>query len=195
MTGFTKILFALLIGMAVVYLLIAANPLLPSGGWFQHFFHEYPAYQTLYPGEAGVYMRMLVGNVLTAVACLMMPVVMYWIYYKRGREIPFKTTFTLFGLFLIACGIKRIWNVINMHYGMFSIESYSDLLTGILSVATLAVLVPVARAAILLPSPAQLKKSNQELAKLVRENEELRLAYSRLQANLRDASHSSESSD
>lgn len=113
------------------------------------------------------------------------PLALMYIMRKRA-DIPFNGLVILFAAFILCCGITHAmgaWTIWNPQYGLASLLKA---ITAIVSLATAAVLWPLAPTLIAIPSFNDLQQANRKLEKT---SDDLRVANQHLQQFATMASH------
>jgi signal transduction histidine kinase len=111
-----------------------------------------------------------VADATIAAAYLSIPLALAT-FVRRRTDLEFGWMFVCFALFIMLCGLTHlfaIWTLWNPDYGA---EALLKIVTGIVSVITGGLLWRLLPAAISLPSPAQLRRANEELAQRIRERD------------------------
>jgi signal transduction histidine kinase len=105
-----------------------------------------------------------------------------WYFMRRRKDLEFKPLFLLFGVFILACGFTHLADVITVWYPAYWVSAGIKTITALPSVGTAIVMFPLLPQALAIPSPAQLRAKNVELAELsnhlqsVREEEKIAIA-------------------
>ncbi|MFY9288993.1 MAG: ATP-binding protein [Alphaproteobacteria bacterium] len=124
----------------------------------------------------------VVSDILIGIAYFSIPVAIL-AFARRRRDLPFRSLYILFGLFIVLCGTTHfisVWVQWNPDYG---IEGIVKGLTAIASVITGIMVYRLMPAAITMPSPAELHAMNQQLKEVnVRTEEEVAKRTAELQA-------------
>ncbi|MGB3496052.1 MAG: HAMP domain-containing sensor histidine kinase [Elainellaceae cyanobacterium] len=106
----------------------------------------------------------------------------------RRRNMPFLSTFALFGLFILSCGLVHLAEVWTIWHPAYWLSGTLKALTAIVSVAAALELYGVLPVILRLPDPNELEKNNQELETQIAERkkaeETLLQSASRLQQAL-----------
>lgn len=89
-----------------------------------------------------------------------------WYFATKRRDIEFKSLFVLFGIFILACGMTHLLDVITVWYPAYWVSGSVKAVTAAASVLTAIMLFPLLPQALALPSPGQLRAANAELAEL-----------------------------
>jgi len=91
------------------------------------------------------------------------------IFVKKRDDLPFSWIFTLFSVFIIACGFTHLIAVVTVWQPLYWLSGFSKLLTAVASVLTAIAIFPLLPKAIAIPSPSMLKAANEELSKQIAE--------------------------
>lgn len=114
----------------------------------------------------------VVSDALVAAAYFSIPFVL-WTFVRRRRDLQFKATFVMFGLFILFCGLTHVLAIWVIWRPDYALEGIVKALTAAASIGTAVVLWPLLPKALALPSPADLQRANRELRA---ENERRRAA-------------------
>jgi signal transduction histidine kinase len=106
-----------------------------------------------------------------ALAYFTIPVLLIW-FVRRRSDLAFKWMFVLFGLFIFLCGVTHVMGIWTIWNGTYWAEGALKLSTGVISVATAILLVPLVPKALQLPAPSELKRANEVLQKRTEELQE-----------------------
>jgi len=116
------------------------------------------------------------------------------IYFVRKRkDLVFDWMFICFAVFIVACGTTHLMEILNIWVPTYWLSGIIKAITAITSVVTAILLVRLVPQALALPSPSQLRKTNEALQREIQErtmaagriealNEELRLQTAKLEA-------------
>ncbi|MGV2828850.1 PAS domain S-box protein [Myxosarcina sp. GI1(2024)] len=107
------------------------------------------------------------SDALVALAYYSIPVTLVY-FVKRRQDIPYPEVFWLFSAFIIACGTTHLLEVWTIWHSDYWLSGTVKAITAIVSLYTAGALIPIVPEALALPSPAQLKATNEKL----RESEE-----------------------
>ncbi|MGC1414508.1 MAG: ATP-binding protein [Candidatus Acidiferrum sp.] len=121
-----------------------------------------------YQWNSGLVWLNVISDALIALAYFSIPLTLLWIIRKR-RDLPFSWMFTLFGLFIIACGTTHVMEVWNLWHRQYWLAGVAKAITAAASISTAALSVRLIPQAIRIPSPNQWIQAKTELA---RESEE-----------------------
>ena len=107
------------------------------------------------------------SDALIALAYYLIPVVLIY-FVRRRRDLAFSWMFTLFSVFILACGTTHLLQIWSIWHGTYYLTGAVKIVTAAASLATAVLLVPLVPRALTLPSPGQL----QEALQAVRVSEE-----------------------
>lgn len=138
--------------------------------------------------EADVIWTHFVSDLLIAAAYYSIPIGLLYFVRKR-RDLAFHWMFVLFAAFILSCGTNHVFNVWALWQPLYRLDGIVKAVTAMLSVATAAILWPLIPRALALPSPDQLRATNDRLATEVAERrraeQELRSTQAKLVRNER----------
>jgi signal transduction histidine kinase/CheY-like chemotaxis protein len=137
------------------------------------FFHklfsqEYMPHGMCYLWDPAVLWLHVISDGLIAAAYYTIPFLLFYFVRKR-RDVAFKGIFVAFGIFILACGTTHLMGAVTVWSPVYRLEGVIKAITAAASVATFAMLVPMMPALIALPSPTQLARANQSLAREIEE--------------------------
>ena len=98
-----------------------------------------------------------VSDVLTALSYFLIPVTLVRLV-RRRTDLAFSHAYTLFGIFILACGATHVLAVVTLWYPVYRLEGVVKLITAIASMGTAIVLVRLLPVALAIPGPMQLKQ-------------------------------------
>ena len=113
----------------------------------------------------------VVSDTLIALAYFTIPFTLVWFIRKR-RDLPFSWMFTLFGVFIIACGTTHLMEVWNLWHAQYWLAGVVKAVTAAASVTTAILLVRLMPMAIQIPSSGQWIQANRELEKEIQERKQ-----------------------
>jgi PAS domain S-box-containing protein len=127
-----------------------------------------------------VWLHVVSDSVIT-LAYYCIPIALIYLVHKR-RDLPFNWIFWMFGLFILGCGTTHLMEVWNVWHGSYLIAGIIKAVTGVASLATAIVLIPLLPKVISLPAQMQLQEANRKLAVEITEREQATEARERLAA-------------
>src|SRR5579871_4815926 len=93
-------------------------------------------------------------------------------FFRQRRDISFRWVFVAFATFILACGTTHLMGIWTVWHGTYWLYGGIKALTGVASLATAALLIPLLPALVQLPSPMQLRRAQQDLQRLNQELEQ-----------------------
>jgi len=126
-----------------------------------------------------------------AMAYYSIPITLLYFVRKR-KDLVFDWMFVCFAIFIVACGTTHLMEILNIWVPTYWLSGIIKAITAITSIVTAVLLVRLVPQALALPSPSQLRKTNEALQREIRErtqaagkietlNEELRLQTVKLE--------------
>ena len=104
----------------------------------------------------------VISDLLIFVSYFSMPVAL--VYFARQRkDFPYRWLLWLFAVFIMACGLTHLMGAVVLWLPMYGLDALLKAFTAFVSVITACVLWPLIPKALKLPSPAQLRRVNEEL--------------------------------
>jgi C4-dicarboxylate-specific signal transduction histidine kinase len=135
------------------------------------------------PGVLGLH---AVSDTIIAVSYFMIPLALIY-FVRRRRDLPFNWMFVMFGVFILGCGATHVMAVWTLWMPNYWVDGFVKAATAVASVVTATVLWWVMPAMLALPSPEQLRRANEDLAREVgeRRRAESELARARDELEIR----------
>jgi diguanylate cyclase (GGDEF)-like protein/PAS domain S-box-containing protein len=87
-----------------------------------------------------------------------------WYFAKKRPDIPYRWLMVVFGVFIVACGITHIFDILNIWRPSYWVSAYAKVFTAIASFVTAVAVWRIMPAALEAPSSQQLKILNEALA-------------------------------
>lgn len=151
------------------------------------FSKEYMPHGMCYLWDPAVLWLSVISDGVTAAAYYAIPFLLFYGVRKR-RDVQFKGIFVAFGIFILACGTTHLMAAVTVWSPVYRLEGVIKAITAAASLATFLMLVPMMPTLIALPSPAQLARVNQSLAREIQERraaeEEIRRINEELEARV-----------
>jgi two-component system, NtrC family, sensor kinase len=104
----------------------------------------------------------LISDFLIAAAYFTIPFTLIHFVRKR-RDLPFNWMFVCFGVFIVACGMTHLMEIITSWKPYYWLAGIIKAITAIASVPTAVLLVRLIPAALSIPGPAVLRAANEAL--------------------------------
>jgi signal transduction histidine kinase len=104
----------------------------------------------------------VVSDALIALAYFSIPFSL-WSFVRRRTDLQFRSTFGMFGVFIMACGVTHVMDIWTLWFPDFWIDGWARAFTALVSLATALLLWRLIPLALALPSPAALRAANEEL--------------------------------
>jgi signal transduction histidine kinase len=95
-------------------------------------------------------------------AYVAIPIVLIFFWWRRKTELPFRSLFLMFGMFIIACGTTHLMEIVMFYNPLYRLAGLIKLATAIISWGTVAALIPVVPRALVMRSPESLEKEVSE---------------------------------
>jgi PAS domain S-box-containing protein len=108
----------------------------------------------------------VIADALIAGAFLSIPLTLFY-FVRRRRDLPFHWMFLSFGAFIISCGATHAMEVWNLWHANYWIAGAVKGVTALASVSTALLLIPLVPAALALPKPSDLRRSEQKFRGLL----------------------------
>jgi signal transduction histidine kinase len=110
-------------------------------------------------------------------------------FVRKRRDLAFNWMFLMFAAFILLCGTTHLVNIVVVWDALYYTEGVIKVLTAIASLGTAAALWPLIPRALALPSPDQLRRTNDQLhlqiTERTRAEEALRAAHTQLEERVR----------
>jgi PAS domain S-box-containing protein len=104
------------------------------------------------------------SDVLIAAAYFVIPALMLSFLRKR-RDVPLRPVFGAFALFIISCGTSHVMEIVTLWSPHYWASGAVKAMTAVASLGTVMMLIPAVPRAVALPSPEQLRRANDQLAR------------------------------
>jgi len=92
------------------------------------------------------------SDVLITVAYYLIPIILIYFVIKKREEVPFSWMFLMFGAFIFLCGTTHIFGIITIWSPVYRLEGIVKLITGLVSIATAILLIPIIPRLLKLPN-------------------------------------------
>lgn len=115
-----------------------------------------------YLWDPGLIRLHLISDFLIAAAYFTIPFTLVHFVRKR-RDLPFNWMFVCFGVFIVACGLTHVMEVVTLWKPYYWLAGTIKAITALASVPTAILLVRLIPAALSIPGPAVLRAANEAL--------------------------------
>lgn len=105
---------------------------------------------------------MLLSNLGIALAYFAIPAALFY-FIRRRHDLAYRWVFSLFGMFIIACGLTHVVKIWTLYQPFYWLEAIIDSYTAIISLLTAFLLWPIIPQALALRSPKELSAANEKL--------------------------------
>ena len=150
---------------------------LASGDFYPHGY--------CYLWNKGLVWLNVASDLSIAFAYFAIPLVLIWFIRKR-RDLPFSWMFTLFGVFIVACGTTHLMEVWNLWHAQYWLAGAVKAVTAAVSIPTAFFLAQLIPQALELPSNRQWAETNAFLNQELHEHKELELDLRTSEARYRE---------
>jgi signal transduction histidine kinase len=124
-----------------------------------------------YQWQPGIVWLHVGSDALIALAYITIPFTLAYFVNKR-RDLPFNWMFLCFGLFIVSCGATHLMEIWTLWVPSYWLSGFIKAITAAASVPTAVLLVRLVPQALALPSPEQLRLSNESLRRALSQVEE-----------------------
>jgi len=135
------------------------------------------------PGLIGTH---VVADAAIAVAYFSIPGLLFTFIRKR-RDIKFNWIFVAFGLFILACGMTHIMDIVTLWVPAYRLAAFFKVVTALVSVATACALFHLMPSILRIPTPNQHQTVKDAEIALVKARDELQTALKRFQGTFENA--------
>lgn len=129
----------------------------------------------------------VIGDGIIVVAYYSIPFLLFYFINKR-KDLKYKWMFLLFALFIFACGTTHLIDIVTVWNPVYRLEGAVKMLTGLISITTAILLIPVIPSALRIPSRKELKRANSGLQKEIERSKKMEM-------ELREKTHALEQSN
>jgi len=110
----------------------------------------------------------VISDGLIALAYYSIPMTLVYFVCKR-KDLAFNWMFICFAIFIVSCGTTHLMEIFNIWHPTYWLSGIIKAITAFASIVTAILLIRLVPLALSLPSPEQLRKSNEELQREMRE--------------------------
>ncbi len=142
-------------------------------GWLERLFStsDFMPHGMCYEWNATVIALHVTSDALIALSYYSIPLTLIYFVRKR-KDLAFDWMFVCFAIFIVACGTTHLMEILNIWTPTYWISGILKAFTALVSVATAILLIRLIPQALALPSPEQLRKSNEALQNEIHERME-----------------------
>src|SRR5438094_5852586 len=112
--------------------------------------------------DAGLLVVRLISDFLIATAYFVIPFTLVNFVRKR-RDLPFNWMFVCFGIFIVACGLTHVMEIITLWKPYYWVSGMVKAITALASVPTAILLIRLIPQVVNIPEPAVLRAANAAL--------------------------------
>jgi signal transduction histidine kinase len=132
---------------------------------------DFMPHSMCYENDSQVISLHVISDAVIALAYYSIPLTLIYFVRKR-KDLAFDWMFLCFAAFIILCGTTHLMEILNIWVPVYWLAGLLKACTALISIATAILLIKLVPQALALPSPAQLRKSNDDLQKEIREREQ-----------------------
>lgn len=110
------------------------------------------------------------SDALIALSYLSIPFALAY-FVRQRTDLAFRRVFLMFGAFILACGATHALGIWSVWYGSYYLTGFTKLGTAVISLATAITVWPMIPRALAIPSPAELRRSNEALKQEIAERQ------------------------
>jgi signal transduction histidine kinase len=125
----------------------------------------------------------VVSDLMIALAYFSIPLALLR-FVNRRKDLAFNWMFKMFAGFILACGTTHLFGVWAIWQPLYKLDGLVKLFTGLISITTAVLLWRLIPKAILLPSPTQLRLTNEQLQQEIVERKRAEEAQQRMHGEL-----------
>jgi len=125
----------------------------------------------------------VISDGLIVLSYYLIPLALIYLVRAR-RDLAFHWMFSLFGLFILSCGTTHLLSIVTLWHPVYRLEGVVKAITALASVPTAFLLVKLMPQAIALPSPKELRETNETLVLEIAERRRAEEQVLRLNAEL-----------
>ncbi|HYO10878.1 MAG TPA: ATP-binding protein [Tepidisphaeraceae bacterium] len=163
---------------------MAVNDAASSGdGFFTNLLKTYTPRQICMHRERAVVWLHFASDAFIAIAYFTIPVALMT-FVRRRKDLAFNWMFVCFAVFILACGLTHVMNVLALWQAVYRLDGLVKLVTAVASISTAILLWRLLPAAIALPSPGQLREANAKLGDEIIERRQAEESLRQMQAQL-----------
>ncbi len=126
------------------------------------------AHGMCYEWDPNVIRLHVISDALIAISYYSIPLTLLYFVRKR-KDLAFDWMFLCFAIFIVACGTTHLMEIYNIWHPTYWLSGLIKAITAFVSVLTAILLIRLVPQALALPSPEQLRKSNEALQNEIKE--------------------------
>ncbi len=109
----------------------------------------------------------VISDFLISVAYFSIPFTLIH-FVRRRKDLPFNWVFVCFGVFIVACGMTHVMEIVTLWHPYYWLSGAIKAITALASVPTAIFLIILLPQALQIPGPGVLRKTNEELQRAER---------------------------
>ncbi|MGC2657382.1 MAG: ATP-binding protein [Bryobacteraceae bacterium] len=133
---------------------------------FALFSRSYMPHGSCFLWQPGLIALHVTSDSMIALAYFLIPAALVYLVRKR-RDLVFNWIFWMFAAFILLCGTTHVMNIVTLWKPYYPLEGIIKLVTGVVSIITAVVLVPLIPRVLALPKPEELAIANRALAEQI----------------------------
>lgn len=139
-------------------------------GFLQRIFStdEFMPHGMCYQWDPWVITLHVVSDAIIALAYYSIPITLLYFVRKR-KDLVFDWMFVCFAVFIVACGTTHLMEILNIWHPSYWLSGIIKAITALVSIITAILLIRLTPKALALPSPEQLRRSNEALQREIEE--------------------------
>jgi signal transduction histidine kinase len=143
---------------------------MPDMSWLEHIFstNGFMPHGMCYEWNPQVIWLHVISDSLIALAYYSIPLTLIYFVRKR-KDLVFDWIFVCFAIFIVACGTTHLMEILNIWHPTYWLSGIVKALTAFVSVLTAILLIRLVPQALRIPSPAQLRTTNEALQAEIKE--------------------------
>lgn len=119
-----------------------------------------------YSWQPAVIWLHLISDACIALAYYSIPITLIY-FVRRRHDVAFGSMFLCFAVFIVACGTTHVMEILNIWHPVYWLSGVIKAITAVASIGTAILLVRLMPQALALPSPSELRRTNQALQREV----------------------------
>ena len=147
------------------------------------FSRQYIPHGHCYLWQPGLLWLHVLSDVFIALAYYSIPLLLIY-FIRQRKDVPFKSIFILFSLFILSCGTTHVMSIWTLWYPAYWLSGLIKAITAIISLYTAFELIPILPQALALRSPKELEEANQALAREIDNRQQAEIALQQLNQEL-----------